>query len=552
MTASPTPGGTESTTEPTLPNVIRACAAEYGGREFIAEADARHSYHDIEAASAELALGLLASGVGKATRVGLLMGNSADWVTCWWAAARCGAFTIPISTFFQAKELAWVLAKADIDTLLVQRRVLNADYEDLLEQALPGLAAQRAGRIALASHPFLRRIVVFGPCDRPWATRGKQGLLEASREAGLDRGFLAQVEEQVTPSDLLVAICTSGSTAEPKIVVHTHGSVIRATQAFRTYLKVAHDERNYTGMPLFWIGGLNVNLLQVMYEGACMVFPRSPRQEDVLDAVLRERVTRVSVQPAQQAALLDAARERGVDLSFVRTGLFEPRDTTGKIIPAASRGQGNLGMSETFGAHGYWHFDQPVPAERLGSAGRTLPGMDRRVVDPDTGQPLPHGETGELQVRGFSLMQGYYKRERSEVFTPDGFFPTGDRCVLDEAQFVYVKGRSSEMIKTAGANVSPSEVEIALIALGHISEAMVFGVPHAQRGENVVAAVVGTAGARLEAEDLRARLKGQISAYKVPAEILVLPFEIVPRTPGGKGNKAKVREMYIKGELVRP
>ena len=530
---------------PTLSNVIRACVEQFGRREFIVEDAARYTFRDIESASAELALGLIASGIGKATRVGLLMGNGGDWVTAWWAVARAGAFTVPISTFFQARELRGILARADIDTLLVHRRVLDKDYVALLEEALPGLAGQRAGRLSLHSHPFLRRIVVWGDCDRPWATPGPGALLDLAREAKLERDFLQRVEDQITPADLLIAICTSGSTAEPKIVVHTHGNVVRATNAFRAIQRVAPDDRNYTGMPLFWLGGLNVNLLQAMYEGACTVFARSPRIDDVLEALTRERVTRIVVVEAAQAALREAARERGLDLSFVRRGLFELRDADGNVIPPQRRCVYSLGMTETFGAHGYWHANEALPPERAGTGGRTLPGLERKVVDPETGLTLAHGEVGELHVRGFSLMDGYYKRERSEIFAADGFFPTGDLCTLDEDGFVYFKARRSEMIKTSGANVAPGEVEAALLAVASLKEAMVFGVPDARKGEKVVGVVVPNAGENIDAAALRSRMRRELSSFKVPAEIMVLPFEAVPRTPGGKANKTKVKEMIV-------
>jgi acyl-CoA synthetase (AMP-forming)/AMP-acid ligase II len=394
---------------------------------------------------------------------------------------------------------------------------------------------------------------MWGDCDRGWATPGPDGLLRLARSDGLDRGFLQRIEEQVAPSDLLVAICTSGSTAEPKIVMHTHGSVIRATQAFRPFIRIAPNERNYTGMPLFWLGGLNVNLLPVMYEGACMVFAASPRFDDVLEAIERERVTRVSLAPAQQAALAEIARARGLPLASVKRGLFEPRDRAGVPIPEVLRTRGTLGMTETFGPHGSWRADEPLASERAGSAGQTLPGIAREIVDPETGAVLPHGETGELFVRGYPLMEGYYKRERSEVFKADGFFPTGDLCALDAAGFVYVRGRRSEMIKTSGANVAPAEVEAALLATAaDIQEAVVFGVPDARKGEKVVGVLVPKPGSDIDVAAVKLRMKGEISTYKVPEELFVLPYEAIPRTASGKAVKPKLKEMWASGQLAPP
>ena len=537
---------------PTFPNVIRACVGQFGRREFIAEGGNRYTYRDIDTASAELGLGLIASGVGKATRVGLLMADGADWVTAWWAAARAGALTVAMSTFFQGRELSWLLAKADIDTLLVQRRVLNTDYAALLEKALPGLSGQAADRLRLRSHPYLRRIVVWGDCDRSWATPGgPAGLGQLARDARLERGFLDCVEEQIAPSDLLIGICTSGSTAEPKIVMHTHGSVIRATHGLRPHFRVELDDRNYTGMPLFWVGGLNVNLLQVMYGGACIVFARSPRPDDVVDALVGERVTRLRLWPPQQAAIVEAARARGIDLGFVKNGLVEPSDENGKPVPPPLRSRGTMGMTETFGPHGVWAANRPLPPEHSGSAGQTLPGIERKIVDPDTGEVLPYSEVGELHVRGYPLMDGYYKRERSEVFAQDGFFPTGDLCALDDAGFVYFKSRRGEMVKTSGANVAPGEVEAALLAVGQFREAVVFGIPDARKGEKVVCVLVAADASSVDVEVLRQRMKSEISGYKVPAEFFFLPFESIPRSATGKPIKPKLKEMLASGELAR-
>jgi acyl-CoA synthetase (AMP-forming)/AMP-acid ligase II len=536
---------------PTLPNVIRACVENHGEREFIVERDKRRTYAQIEAASAELALGLAAGGVGKATRVGLLMANGADWVTAWWAIARLGAFAIPISTVFQARELAWLLARADVHTLLAHRRVLGTDFEQLLEKALPGLVNQSAGRLALPSHPYLRRIAMWGESGKSWASQGPDPLSELPRAPGLDRDFLRKIEEQVTPGDLLMAICTSGSTAEPKIVVHTHGSVIRATQAFRPFLRIAPDERNYSGLPLFWLGGLNVNLLPVMYEGACMVFAPSPRVQDVLETLHQERVTRVSVHHTQRAALAEAARASALDLGCVKRGLFEPTDTAGHVIPVHLRSAGNLGMTETFGGHGYWPDGVPLPAQRSGAAGKTLEGIERMAVDPQTRLPVPPGAVGEIHVRGFSLMDGYYKRERSEVFTPDGFFPTADLCVLDEEGFLYFKARLGEAIKSSGANVAPREVELALLAVSDLNEAVVFGLPDERKGEKVACVVVPAEGSKVTVSDLRSKMKDEISHFKIPTEFFVLPSDALPRTASGKPAKARLKEMAVSGELPR-
>ena len=529
---------------PTLPNVIADCVRQHGEREFLVGPSQRLTFREAEAVSAELALGLLAVGVGKGTRTAILMPNGPDWVTAWWAAARVGALTVALSTFFQPRELAWALREADIDTLLVIDRFMNNDYLARLEVALPELSHHDTPQLVLRSHPYLRRIVCWGQDRRPWAIAGPGELLaSAHADCRFDRALLQAVETAVTPSDDLVGICTSGSTSAPKIVIHTHANVIRLTHTYRRYVRLNPSDRNYSGMPFFWVGGLNVNLLQAMYGGAAMVFAASTRPEDVLEAIRRERVTRVSMWPAQVAALAEQARANGSDTSSVKRGLDTPVDETGQSIPANRRIASTMGMTESFGPHGAGRFDETLPEEKGGSWGYEIEGIERKIVDPVTGVELPAGEIGELYIRGFSMMRGYYKRERSEVFQPDGFFATGDLCRIDADGYIWFIGRDSEMIKTAGANVAPREVELLMETYPEVREAIVMGLPDAVKGEVIVAVAVPREGHFIDSHELLARLRGDLSAYKVPKQIVAMSQDDIPRTANGKPLKPRLKEL---------
>jgi acyl-CoA synthetase (AMP-forming)/AMP-acid ligase II len=484
--------------------------------------------------------------------VSIVMPNGIDWVAAWWAAVRVGALTLPFSTFFRPRELGWALRQGDVDTLLMHAQYLNNDYVERLEQAIPGLAAQASPELRLPSHPYLRRIAVWGRAELPrWALRGPDALLQAAAaEPRLDRDYLASREAQITPADLLIGICTSGSTAEPKIVIHTHGSALRESHQLRRVIAVREKDRSYTGMPFFWLGGLNFNLLQMMFEGSCLVFSPTPKADDVLDTLVRHRVTRITAWPPQLAALLERARVRNVDLSFVERGMFPPKDAEGRYIQVGRYVSGQLGMTESFGPHGMEAPGNLLPEARWGSVGHTVEGIERRVVNPESGEMsgeiLPPGEVGELQIRGWSMMDGYYKRERSEVFLPDGWFATGDRVVIDDAGYTYFRGRVSEMIKTSGANVSPAEIEILLQSYENVQEAIVFGLPDEAKGERVAAVVVAKEGKSVDLGVLQAKLRDDLSAYKVPSELHLMPFEEIPRTDAGKVRKNLLKERFLR------
>ena len=174
-------------------------------------------------------------------------------------------------------------------------------------------------------------------------------------------------------------------------------------------------------------------------------------------------------------------------------------------------------MSESFAPHSAEPLDFRLPEDKPGASGRSVGGYQRRIVDPETGVEMPTGEVGELQLRGAALMRGFYKKRDDEVFTPDGFYPTGDLCRIDEDGYLFFVARRGDMIKTRSANVSRLEVEAALIDLPDVAFCVVTGLPHEEFGQEVAAAVIPAGGANPTEETLRTALRDEISSYKIRA-----------------------------------
>jgi acyl-CoA synthetase (AMP-forming)/AMP-acid ligase II len=529
---------------PTLPVLLRRLAAEHGSRELIATEARRITYAQAESESAELARALLASGVGKGTRVGILFPNGPDWVVAFFATARIGAIAVPISTFYQARELGFVLRHADVHMLLCCDRMLRNDFLPRLERAAPGLAQCKGEPLHVRELPHLRAVWVWGGATSDWAADGPRNAAAALRAApAVDASFLECIESTVAPADTAVVIYTSGSTAEPKGAVHTHGTLTRHACNVTQYNDWVVGDRIYASMPFFWVGGLVTSLLACMFRGATLLCEEGFDRDRTLAFLSRERATIIGAWPAVIQALAQHPRLREYEFSSVRGGtLYEVMPPEKKPADIELR-TNSLGMTETCGPHTWGDMTVDLPESLRGSFGTAVPGVEHKVVDPETGETLGAGEYGEICVRGYSRCQGLYKREREETFDADGYYHTGDGGWFDAEGHLFFKGRIGDMIKTAGTNVTPREVEIALEALPEVKLAAVVGMPDPVRGQLVVAAVVAEPGQRIDPEVVRARLRDELSAYKVPRHVFVLPHDEVPLTDSGKVHKKRLLEL---------
>ena len=530
----------------TAPVFIRTLAERHGDKTLIALEGDRLSYSEANARSARLARALVARGAGKGTRIAILFPNGPDWVVAWLAAARIGAIAVPLNTFFQARELEWILRHADVDTLLTAASFLSHDYLETLEAAAPSLASATLSTTAgaalplrLPELPHLRRVLVFGPCDRAWAESGSAAIEAVDRDPGVDDAFLRAIEDQVTPADPMIILYSSGSTADPKGAIHSHGTVIRHSYSLVSQRDVKSDDVIWSPMPFFWVGGFVFSFLGGMHAGATMVVEEVFEPEKTLRFLERERVTIAAGWPHFGQALAAHPSRKERDLSSLRAGNL-PEILPEDIVPSDPLRRPNaLGMTETCGPH-TWGPEGVLPEALRGSFGSAVEGVEHKVVDPDSGQTLGPGEFGEICVRGYSLMQGLYKVEREDCFDADGFYHTGDGGHFDENGVLFFKARLGDLIKTAGANVTPSEVESVLAGFPEVRLAYVVGVPDPERGQIVAASVVLEPGADVDAESLRLRVKSEISAYKVPRHLFVDAEGALPFTDSGKIDKRRL------------
>lgn len=519
---------------PSMPVVVRRAASEFGDADFIVMPDSRISFREAEVASRRLAKELLAMGVGKGTRVGIQLATGPEWAVIFIAVARIGALAMPYSTLYRPAELRRAMRIGDVAVLVTSPTMLGKDHESYLLEAIPGLDSSTSTNLHLQALPYLRAILLVGPSQQPWSRSISASpdpvpsTVAQPTPSDIDDALLAEVESEVTPADLMLVVFTSGTTADPKGVIHTQGQVLRKTApVVGAGMDASFPGRVLSYMPFFWIGGLQ-SVTGALQSGAAVLTLERLDPAAAIELAKREHATSINGNATTLRAVLDSADTAALGHLRPRmSGLAGPdlpkRPWEG---PVSSKGDEPtaLGMTETMGA---W-------------AG--IDGFDWRVVDPDNGDDVPPGEVGEFLIRGYSVMQGLYKREREEVFSPDGFYATGDLGYIENG-YVYFRGRSKDMIKSKGANVAPAEVEAVLNSCPGVKVSFVVGLPHHEYGEEVVAAIVAEDGTTVDIDTITAEARRQLSSFKVPTFIAIVPDEDIAWLPSSKVNVAALADL---------
>lgn len=498
----------------TVDELVRLRADHDGDKLMVIDPTSRLSYRELDATTRDLAAKFVEAGVGKGTRVGLIMPNSTRWVQVAIALTRIGAVLVPLSTLLTAAELAAQLRAAAVQLVVSVEEFRGHRYLD-------DLAAMRGSEL-----PALRDV---WPVDR----------LDNAGASERARNIVDPMTATVAPADPLVIMFTSGSSGSPKGVIHSHGNAVGAVRSGLAARCITAETRLYLPMPFFWVGGFGSGILSALLAGATLVTEEIPRPETTLKLLEDERVTLFRGWPDQAETLARHAGEVGADLSALQAGSLQA------LLPPEQRAQPGaratlFGMTEAFGPYCGYPADTDMPAPAWGSCGKPFPGMEVRIVDPDSGAPVAAGATGMIQIRGPHTLRGICGRTREELFTADGFYPTGDLGHLDDDGFLFYHGRSDDMFKVSGATVYPSEVEGALRAIAGVDNAFVTNVPGAA-GNRVGAAVVCRA---LSAEQLRGSARTLLSAFKVPTVWLLLDSDDdVPRGGTGKVDMRRLGEM---------
>src|ERR1700736_3483709 len=369
----------------TIGRLVRFRAASDGTKPVVIDPATRITYGELDVTTREMAAAFVQAGVGKGTRVGLIMPNGVRWVQIAVALTRVGAVLVPLSTLLHPRALVAQLRAASVQVLISVAEFRGHRYLDELEAEL---AAPVTGeRVSQGPKlPALRRV---------WTPDQLAALTASDPVARMVDALTATV----TASDTLTIMFTSGSSGGPKGVVHSHGNALVAVRSGLRARCIDADTRLYLPMPFFWVGGFGSGILSALLAGATLVTEEIPRPETTLGLLEGERVTLFRGWPDQAEALARQADSVGADLSALRVGSLEA------LLAAEQRGKPGaraklFGMTETFGPYCGYPADTDMPRSARGSCGRPFEGMEVRIADSESGRPVRAGTVGVIQIRG--------------------------------------------------------------------------------------------------------------------------------------------------------
>jgi acyl-CoA synthetase (AMP-forming)/AMP-acid ligase II len=515
-----------------VPRLVRYAAERYADVEAVVEGRTRITYAELGARVERAAAACVAGGVSAGDRVAIWAPNTLDWIVSALGAVSAGAVLVPLNTRFKGTEAADVLRRSGARLLFVTGTFLGTSYLASLRRAVadgPGL-------------PELRDVVVLSD-DAPADFRTWKDFL-ASGDGVSDREVRerASAVEGSWPSDI---VYTSGTTGRPKGAVITHAQTLRAYEIWSDLAGLRQGDRYLIVNPFFHTFGYKAGVIACLMRGATMIPQPVFNVDTVLANIAAERVSVLPGPPTLHQSLLDHASRDAHDLSALRLVV-----TGAAVVPLrlVERLRGELGVETVLTAYGLSEASGIVTMCRRGddpsviasTSGRAVPGTEVRVVDAG-GKPVRAGAPGEVLVRGFNVMRGYYDDEAAtaEVLGEDGWLRTGDIGVLDPAGNLRITDRLKDMFIVGGFNAYPAEIEQLLGLHPDVADVAVIGVPDPRLGEVGKAYVVRRPGSVTTGDDLIAWARREMANYKVPRSVEFVGE--LPRNASGKVVKGELR-----------
>ncbi|MFG0283125.1 MAG: AMP-binding protein [Phycisphaerales bacterium JB039] len=547
-------GGTEPLIGLTIDEHLREIVRRWPQRDAVVSIPQgqRVSYERLDREVEAVARGLIGLGVGPGDRVGIWATDNLEWVLMQLATARIGVILVNINPAYRIGELRHALRLAQVNCLVLMPRFRSSDYVGMVRELVPEAASCEPERLRSHLLPQLRQVVVYDPEDIARRERWAPGfytwadLLEAGAAAPTES--VARRAESFDADDPVNIQFTSGTTGFPKAVVLTHHNILNNALFTAKAMGFTEQDRLCVPVPFYHCFGMVVSNLACLSTGACIVIPSDHFEAGAtLKAIQDERCTAVHGVPTMFLAELEHPEFKSFDLSSLRTGIMAGAPCPPELMRRVMNDMGcreiliGYGQTECSPIATLTHAEDSVE-RRTQTVGTPIPHQECKVIDPETGQIQPRGVPGEVCMRGYHVMRGYYAQPEETARTIDerGWLHSGDVGVMSPDGYVAITGRIKDMIIRGGENIYPAEIEAFFYEHPDVEEVAVFGVPDEKLGEEVGAWVRLRNGQDISAEQLQEWARGRIAHYKVPRRIwFVSSF---PTTVTGKIQKNRIRD----------
>lgn len=493
-----------------------------------------------------IARGMMSLGVKKGDHVAIWATNTPEWILTLFAAAKIGAVLVTVNTNFKIFELEYLLRQSDTKLLVMIGGFKNNDYVATVNELLPELKTT-SGEIESEHLPFLKRVVFAGK-ETP------EGMLNFEDLKILGGDFPVEIYEEnkktLNTHDVVNMQYTSGTTGFPKGVMLTHYNILNNGKTIGDGMKFTKNDKLCITVPFFHCFGLVLAMMACITHGTTMVPVERYSPVPVMNAISVEKCTAVHGVPTMFIAMLEHAQFNNFDFSSLRTGIMAgspcPIEVMKKVIDKMNMREIVIVFGQTEASPGCTMTTTSDSIDkRVNTVGRAFPGVECKIIDPESGEELPINIPGEFCARGYNIMKGYYKMPEAtaQAIDKDGWLHTGDLCTVDEDGYYKVVGRIKDMIIRGGENIYPKEIEECLYTCDKVSDVQVIGVPSEAYGEEVMACVILKEGEEMTEEEVKEFVGARMAKHKVPRYVRFV--DSFPTNAAGKIQKFKMREEAI-------
>ena len=492
-----------------------------------------------------IAKGFLALGIGKGDHVAIWATNVPEWLLTLFASAKIGAVLVTVNTNYKVFELEYLLRQSDSKALVMIRNFKENNYVDTINELCPTLKDAKPGDFSDPKLPFLKDIIFVGE-DTPAGMIAWNDLHELGKSVP-EESFRA-IFDSIDPHDVTNMQYTSGTTGFPKGVMLTHYNIVNNGKSIGDCMKFTHDDKLCICVPFFHCFGLVLAVMASLTHATAMVPIPYYRPTAVMQALQNEQCTAVHGVPTMFIAMLEHPTFHDYKFPRLRTGIMAGSPCPIKVMQLVVDKMGMREITITYGQTEASPATTMTTTEdslelRVTTVGKSMPFVETKIVDPETGETLPPNTPGEFCARGYNIMKGYYKMEEAtrQAIDADGWLHSGDLAMVDENGYYKITGRIKDMIIRGGENIYPNEIEEFLYTHPEVRDVQVIGVPDKQYGEEVCACIIPRAWEDCTSvEAIQEAVRANMARHKVPKYVLFM--DSFPMTASGKIQKFKLRE----------